>query len=179
MAYKPSERQARCRHCNIYCGPGQDESHCCLSDPGVSVDAAACESCESYESAYIEFPLTVTGIDNERLMWRRGFHEPLSPVAVRPCDDECAGRTYLGVYLGEFPAEVCTSWSRSTGVLSNTAVGNPAIYVPELGRVVWGYESWWREVKDLSEIPDITDRDIESCWYMRAFASLDREGDGR
>lgn len=177
MPYDPTERQMRCRFCINYCGPNEDQSMCCHGEPEVSVTPETCESCESYESAYIEYPLTVTGIDNERIGWHRGFHEPLAPVAIRPCDDECAGKTYLGFYLGEFPAEIHTSWNKDTGVLSNVALSNPAIYVPELERVVWGYESWWRGIDDPSELSAVTDTDISNCWYVRALESLIEKGE--
>lgn len=177
MSYKPSERQKKCRHCFVYGGPHQDQSLCCFDDDEVSVGAETCEMCEQYESRYIEYPLTITDIENEQIGWRRGFCHPLAPVAIRPCDDECGGRTYLGFYLGEFPAEIHTSWNKDTGVLSNVALNNPAVYVPELGRVVWGYESWWRGIDDPSELSAITDADISNCWYVRALDELSKKGE--
>ena len=57
---------------------------------------------------------------------------------------------------------------------------NPAIYVPELGKVIYGMESWWHAIKDEKELKDITDNDIDNVWYVKALkevnnASTDRK----
>lgn len=172
MPYQPTDRQKRCRYCDIYSGPNQDESLCTFEDMNVPVSASACEACDRYESLYIEFPLTVEDIDNKQITWHKGWHAPLCPVAVRPCCDDTDNKTFLGFYLGEFAAEIHTSWDKKTKRLTNTTLNNPAIYVPDLERVVWGYESWWHEIEDPTQLKDITDADIKSVWYMRALDTL-------
>jgi hypothetical protein len=46
-------------------------------------------------------------------------------------------------------------------------LNNPAIYVPELRKIIFGCGSWWSEIESPDEIKDITDDDIENCWYVR------------
>lgn len=52
-------------------------------------------------------------------------------------DDE----SYEGVYLGEFP-------------VSESFPDMPAIWCPQLKRVIFGYESWWGPLKGEVRYPD-------------------------
>ena len=45
--------------------------------------------------------------------------------------------------------------------------GNPAIFVPELGKIIFGMESWWGRIKSEEELKDITDGDIENVWHVK------------
>lgn len=47
-------------------------------------------------------------------------------------------------------------------ILTNRAVSNPAIFVPELKKIVWGMESYWREIKSADDFKGINREDIES-----------------
>jgi hypothetical protein len=50
-------------------------------------------------------------------------------------------------------------------------------YVPDLDRVVWGYESWWGVIKGPEELKEITDEDIQNVWYVKAMKQMsEREG---
>ena len=46
------------------------------------------------------------------------------------------------------------------------------IYIPENGRVVFGVESWWGEIKSVDDLKDITDADINSVWYVNALKAM-------
>lgn len=45
---------------------------------------------------------------------------------------------------------------------------NPAIFVPDLNRVVWGMESWWGPIESKEKLHQITDEDISNVWYVKA-----------
>lgn len=87
------------------------------------------------------------------------------PVSVRPCGDK---ETYFGILLGEMPYTSHVSFDRKNGELTVGHMLNSAIYVPKLGRVVYGFESWWQRI-DTDEEADkaITDDGIQNQWYMR------------
>ena len=125
-----------------------------------------CESCPNYKCRYIEYPLTVNGIETGKL-------EPwgVKPCLcrVRPCDDE---KTYLGLYLGEFPCFPSVSFNEETGMLKFDAACNPCIYVPELKKVVWGCGSWWSRIESEEDLKDVTDEVIDGQFYVQMLKAL-------
>ena len=124
----------------------------------------------------LEYPIEVTGIHQEE---KKALEKPWrcetgAFVAIRPCDPECHGKTYLGVYIGDLAMGVSCSVHRVSGVMT---VGfgwhNPAIYVPELKRVVLGAESWWGQIKKPEDLKQISDADIQGVWYVQALKALE------
>jgi len=119
------------------------------------------------------FPVEITAIRAE------GFGEPLDGslfgsahkpgvfVKVRPCDDECEGKTYFGILLGDLAVGIRTRISEG-GVLSVGPSGNPGIWVPALGRIIYGHGSWWGEITDPEDVREITDDTIQNVWYVKA-----------
>lgn len=96
-------------------------------------------------------------------------------VSVRPCGQGFEkGRTYLGIYIGDMALSVGVRFNEAsrTGHVS-WSFHNPAIFVPDLGRIVVGAESWWGVIKSPEDLRKITDLDIESVWYVQAIKSLD------
>lgn len=94
-------------------------------------------------------------------------------VAVRPCDKELGDRTFLGVLIGQISLRRGCQHDPESGDLSVVnMMGNPAIYVPDLKRVVFGYESWWGKIKDPEGLKQITDADINDVWYVQALKAL-------
>lgn len=87
-------------------------------------------------------------------------------VSVRPCGEMYNGKTYLGFLIGEI------ALGSSISVLDdkiqlNWSGHNPAIFVPELGEVIYGCGSWWSEIKSEEQLSQITDDDIENVWYVK------------
>jgi hypothetical protein len=94
-------------------------------------------------------------------------------VAIRPVSDNVEKKTYLGVYLGSLPVkDAVTSYHMKTQELSFMVRDNPAIFVPDLNRVVYGYESWWGRLKEPGDLKQITDQDIQNVWYVKALQAL-------
>ena len=122
----------------------------------------------------IEFPITVTAIEwddaSDPIMPDRIFGtKPGAWVSVRPVNDE---KTYLGIMLGDY-APTAVSFNKKTGVLKITkSFGNPAMWVPDLNRVIMGWGSWWGEINTADDLRQITDQDIQNVWYVRALKEL-------
>jgi hypothetical protein len=94
-------------------------------------------------------------------------------VRVRPCGPEFAGKTYLGVYLGDMALSVGINFHTETRTAHiRWGSHNPAIFVPDLGRIVLGAESWWGLIKSPEDLQTISDLDIQSVWYVRALQAL-------
>ncbi len=122
----------------------------------------------------MEFPVTVQSIEFADI------DTPISPkrlfggeagawVAVRPVGDK---KTYLGVLLGDYHPPSVSFNKESGALIVGKGIGNPAIWVPDLKRVVMGWGSWWGEIKTPEELRNITDADIENVWYVKAFKEL-------
>ena len=166
----------RCR----YCYPELDGSHLCIYGAKTigdmdkyhkNTNKETCEACELFKSRYIEYPITVNGIEYGDLS---PWNVKPSLVKVRLCEEENSPKTYLGIYLGEFPHFAHASLSEE-GILTFGAACNPCIYVPELEKVVWGSESWWSRISDVSELKDIADEDIENVWYVKLLKAMEKD----
>lgn len=97
-------------------------------------------------------------------------------VKVRPCKEN---KTYLGVYLGDFSTGIGARIEDETVLKLEFQMGNPAIYVPDLKRIVRGYESWWGLITDPDQLKAITNEDINNVWYVQALDELSKASQGQ
>jgi hypothetical protein len=136
------------------------------------------ESLAQSFSGFIEYPVTIHGIAHEdRPLLERGMRPIGIPVAVRPCNEACKGKTYLGLLLGDLATSVSVSLHTRTGILTvGPGRHNPAIFVPDLGRIVYGMESWWGPIKSADDLRQITDADIDSVWYVQMLKTIAERG---
>lgn len=102
----------------------------------------------------------------------KGYREPGFFVKIRTVNDGEEG-THLGVSIGDGPLSVSVRVSPDGVAEVSPAMHNPAFWVPALGRVVYGCESWWGQIKSPDDLKDITDQDIENVWYVQALKSLE------
>jgi len=123
----------------------------------------------------IEYPITVSNIKVNGDLGIKAKSlfspEPGTWVSVRPCDDKCKGKTHLGIYIGAIPLSLSVTIDKLSGgseITIEPSMHNPAIWVPDLKRVVMGCGSWWAVIKSPEELKTITDSDIENCWYVKA-----------
>ena len=97
-------------------------------------------------------------------------------VKIRPCAPEHKNKTFLGVYIGDIATGVGATLNPKDGVLGvHPAEHNPAILVPELGKLVFGYESWWGPIKSEEELKQITNDDIANVWYVKLWKQMFEE----
>lgn len=97
-----------------------------------------------------------------------------APVAVRPCGEEYGKKTYLGIYLGDFPLSFSYGFDKEDNgkVIVKPAFNNPAIFIPSLKKTVFGCGSWWRRIKNMDDIKKITDDDISNTWYVKLMKEM-------
>ena len=169
----------KCMYCHRFMGKNHDENHCVADgwkDKNVrNVTEEECEACDRFESRFIEYPLTINDIENKKIDTRGLGHECGCLCEIKPCGEEYQGKSYIGIYLGELPIAIHTSFYKETGVLKNCTMNNPAIFVPELKKIIYGCESWWREIKSFEDFKGISEEDIENTWYVKLLKQKGKE----
>ena len=133
-----------------------------------------CETCDMFKSRYIEYPITVSKIENKEISFDGLGHECGTLVKIRPCAKEYNNKTFVGIYLGDLPIGISSSYNEETQILTNRAFSNPAIFVPELKKIIFGAESWWGEIKPGEDVSDITDEDINNQWYVQMLKDMSK-----
>lgn len=133
-----------------------------------------CENCDMFKSRYIEYPITISKIENKEISFDGLGHECGTLVKIRPCAEEYQNKTFMGIYLGDLPMGISSSYNEETQILTNRAFSNPAIFVPELKKIIFGAESWWSEIKAGDDVSDITDEDINNQWYVQMMKDLSK-----
>lgn len=128
--------------------------------------------CDKYNSMYIEYPIEVSKINTNAD--KDGFRDSRVGkfAKIRPCGKEHEGKTYLGLYLGEQPVGHHISHSQETKELSVSFSTNPAIFVFDLNKIIYGMESWWGIIESEEDLKEITDGDIKNVWYMKALEKM-------
>ena len=112
--------------------------------------------------------LVVQGFDGRQSQGLSGKAGAL--VRIRPVRDK---KTYLGLYLGDLSREVMFARGPKSKALLITERTNPAIWVFELNKVVWGDSSWWGKVEKPEDIDKlISDLDIENIWYVKVLKKM-------
>lgn len=103
---------------------------------------------------------------------KEGWHVKTGDlVKIRPIGDWAEGKTYLGFYLGD--AATSAGLKMEDDVIKcYIGARNPAIFIPEVKKIVYGYESWWGRIKSTDEVKEITDDDIDNIWYVKALKAL-------
>lgn len=176
MSENNQSKRSRCRYCFPSIRKNGNEFHCVVdgweNENVKNVSRKDCESCSKFSSRYTEYPITVNGIESEEIKPYTLGHRCGTLCEIKPCGEEYENKSYLGIYLGELPVDIAVSYDEDTGILRNRAVNNPAIFVPELKRIVYGYESWWREIESADDFAGISDEDIENTWYVGLLKKL-------
>ena len=129
--------------------------------------------CDDFDSQWIGYPFVVNKIETSKIDYTNClFHKVGSLVKIRPCGEEYNNKTYLGFLLGDLPTKTAFSLNQKNNILKVWTPTNPAIFVPELKKIIFGYESWWGEIKNEEELKEITNDDIENVWYVKMLKEL-------
>lgn len=100
---------------------------------------------------------------------RKGFScKQGALVKIRPCADEYKNKTFVGFYIGDVALGSSICLKDKKKIQLNFAGHNPAIFIPKLGKIIYGCASWWGEIESEDDLKDITDDDIENVWYVKA-----------
>lgn len=92
-------------------------------------------------------------------------------VVVKPCGKEYNNKSYIGIYLGDFPQTVKANIEEDTLIVSPT-LNNPLIYMFETKTVVFGSNSWWKKIENIEEFEKLTDNEIENTWYVQVMKNF-------
>lgn len=92
-------------------------------------------------------------------------------VKVRPVGDEYDGKTFFGIMIGNVATSIRHSISGEV-MTAEFSQRNPAILIPELNKIVYGYQSWWGKVDEDGFDDVITDETISNVWYVKALKNL-------
>jgi hypothetical protein len=95
-------------------------------------------------------------------------------VAVRPCNEKYKDKTFLGILLGELPVTCGCSYDKEKALEFYLHM-NPAIYVPEIKEIIFGCGSWWHKLDNPEDLKQITKKDINDVWYVKALKELAKE----
>ena len=145
----------------------------CKKQDYKEVCNAECDSCSMYNSRFIEYPITVSSIEQKPIDYSDILYKNYvgKPVAVRLANGT---KTYLGVFLGELPTNSLVSHDKENK-LTISHMMNPAMFVPELNKIVFGCESWWKCLESEEDFKEISDDDIDNIWYVKALKSLNND----
>lgn len=170
-------KYGRCKYFTpgiLYDDAGKNEGYC---SPGAKtfgelhtnrhkISKEMCETCKLFKSRYIEYPLTINGLDIKQ---PKAYHISFQPVRVRLCGDN---KTYFGILLGDLPYLTNAAHDERSGILSINTTNNPCILIPEQKQIVFGAGSWWSKIEPDEDISDITDLDIENTWYVKLLKEM-------
>lgn len=124
--------------------------------------------CEEFKSLFIEYPIEVSKINTESFKKIKYKNSEVGKfVRVAPCAEEYNGQTYLGMYLGELPIGPHITHNPDTKELNISTITNPAIFVFELNKIIYGMESFWEIIETEEDLKDITKDDIYNVWYVK------------
>ena len=99
-------------------------------------------------------------------------------VKIRPCGKEYGEKTYLGLYLGDMATSPSLS-IKDDKIAVRMSMHNPAMFVFDLSKIIFGYESFWGVIKTEADLSGISDNDIDSLWYVKALKQATGADDGR
>lgn len=127
------------------------------------------DNCPDYASRYLTFPLTV------RELVLTHMDIPADGKKAELVKVRLAGeseKTHLGFLLHDIGSDLYANYCKETEVLRIVQYSTPPIFVPALGRIVYGAESWWAHIQSEADFADITDGDIENQWYCAGWNGL-------
>ena len=130
---------------------------------------------QNFEYLYIQYPIEVSKINTENFTNKSHSYQNSEIgkfVKIAPCAEEYKGKTYLGLYLGELPIGPHITHNSDTKELCISTTKNPAIFVFDLNKIVYGMESFWEIIECEEQLKEITNEDIQNIWYMKALKGL-------
>lgn len=132
-------------------------------------------TCDEFKSMYIEYPIEVSKINSDNEIFTLAKNKVGKFAKIRPCSEEYKNKTFLGLYLGDLPIGNNISHNPDTKELKVSFHCNPAIFVFDLNKIIYGCESWWGVIKSEEDLNSISDCDIDNVWYVRALKTLQRD----
>lgn len=139
-------------------------------------DEAECFACKGTGEKVEFFPRYIAGVDFDSLGDLIGAGISCDAgafVSIRPCAAAYGNKTYLGLYLGDMALGLSLGYDDKTmNIVPRRGSYNPAIYVFDLKKIIYGAESWWGEIESEKDLHNISDMDINNVWYVKALQQL-------
>ena len=124
----------------------------------------------------VEKPVEVHDVKCFGRFYQESAHCPTGRfVSIRPCAKEYEGKTFLGIMIGDIGCRHTVFFDPEKKELAVYFGSNPAIFVPDLNKVIFGYESWWGEIEGPDDLKQITTETIQNQWYVQALKALEEE----
>lgn len=112
--------------------------------------------------------------DSKPVRYSERYKKPGTPVKVRPCGEKFGNKTYFGILVGDMATSISHSIDKDENLTASFSFYNPAIIIPELGEIVFGYESWWGEIESKEDLEKvITDETIKNVWYVKMLSEIE------
>lgn len=139
-----------------------------------------CFSCGGKKMKPLFWPRVITGADwsQKGNIMSPGFmgYKEGSFVAIRPCEAEYNDKTFLGIYLGEMALSLQLGYNPVNGnIIPQHSFHNPAIFVPDISKIIYGCGSWWGQIESEDQLKQITNNDINNVWYVKALKQLSED----
>ena len=124
----------------------------------------------------MKFPITVNKIEHRDAMSFFSSGAIGKFVSIRPCGDNPDNLTFLGLYVGDLPISIHLDYKEEGQILTiSQGFSNPAIFVFDLNKIVYGAESWWGTIDTEDDLKRITNADIDDIWYVKAMRAMMEE----
>ena len=135
---------------------------------------------EQAEAEEVHLPIDVHSIEKTGAFYRNKYAGIKCGqfVQVRPVSKNPDKKTYVGIYLGDFGSEIVERYNKDEKKLKLIVATNPAMFIPELRRIVFGYESWWGPINSEKDLKQVTDDDIQNIWYVKLLKEMSEAEDG-
>lgn len=89
-----------------------------------------------------------------------------------PFREKIRKQKIFGHFFGKLAVDEVCRFDKETKELEIIPYTNPAIFVPELRKIIFGCESWWTKINSVEELEETTDKKITSTWYVRRLILL-------
>lgn len=107
--------------------------------------------------------------DEEFALYNR--YKNIQLVEVNPCAAVYENKSFIGLYLGDFPQSVSGTYEEDKFIIKPSRT-NPLIYIPDTNTVVFGSNSFWRKIEKVEDFKGISNEDIESTWYVKLLKNI-------
>jgi len=161
-----------------------NQETCSFCKDETPEDQAKCRICKGTGKREPFYPVVATQISVDmkevfrpKMLFGGACGDFVSIRTILKDDDPNDGKTFLGVIIGELATcGVLHRDNKEPGLVRvEPGLHYPMIFVPDLARVVFGYESWWGRINSPDDLRQITDATINNVWYVQALKALSKK----
>ena len=130
--------------------------------------------CDLYKSRYLEYPITVNHIETPKTagITKYFLKEECTLVSIRPCAEKYKEETFLGFLLGNIDVGLIVGFNEENGKLTIARDYSPAIFVPKMQKIFYGYESYFKIIEAEEDLKGINKEELKNPLYAKAFDKI-------